>query len=215
VKRVASGSRVKNRVSKAEQARATRQRITHAAAKLFVRDGFLTTTMAAIAAEAEVAVQTLYLSFGNKTAILNAAFDAAIAGDDEPVPIMKRPWMRDLLANPDGVAALTSFLENASAVIERVSPLYEVVRAAAADPEVAELLDRNKKERRDGFGAVVRSLAGKPGFTNALSVAEATGVQYTIQSEETYALLVRDLRWSAQRWREWVADTVTRQLFPE
>lgn len=75
---------------------------------------------------------------------------------------MKRPWMRDLLANPDGVAALTRFLENASAVIERVSPLYEVVRAAAADPEVAELLDRNKKERREGFGAVVRSSRDSP-----------------------------------------------------
>ena len=46
--------------SAAERARATRQRIVAAATKLFVRDGYLQTTMADIAREAGVAVQTLY-----------------------------------------------------------------------------------------------------------------------------------------------------------
>ena len=114
---MSTGSRTRSRQSKAEQARQTRRRITAAATTLFVRDGFLTTTMAAIAAEAGVAVQTLYLSFGNKTAILKSAFDQAIAGDDEPVPVPDRPWFRAVLDNPDGRAALATFVESSSEIM--------------------------------------------------------------------------------------------------
>jgi AcrR family transcriptional regulator len=211
---VATGSRTKSRQTKAEQARQTRRRITAAAATLFVRDGFLTTTMAAIAAEAGVAVQTLYLSFGNKTAILKAAFDEAIAGDDDPVPIMDRPWMRDVLTNPDGAAAITVFIDNASLVMERVSPLYGVVRAAAGDPEVGELLAHNKQVRHEGFSLVVEAVASRPGFTTELSVDDAVGVLYTLQSEETYALMVTEHGWTSRQWRDWVRRLVLAELFP-
>lgn len=211
---MATGSRTKNRVSKAEQARDTRRRITAAATTLFVRDGFLTTTMAAIAAEAGVAVQTLYLSFGNKTAILRAAFDEAIAGDDDPVPLSDREWFRDMLANPDGVAALTSFVDNASAVMARVGALYSVIVAAAADPEVAELLANNKRERQAGFAVVVKALSARKGFPTDLSIADATTVAYSVQSEETYLLMVRERGWSVEQWHDWVLRTLRAELFP-
>ena len=70
---MATGSRTKNRTNKAEQASATRRKIVEAASTLFLRDGFVSTTMAMIAKEAGVAVQTLYMAFGTKTAILQAA----------------------------------------------------------------------------------------------------------------------------------------------
>ena len=137
---MATGSRTRNRISKAEQSRATRRRIVVAATSLFLRDGFLTTTMAAIAAEAGVAVQTLYLSFGNKTAILSAAFDVALAGDDEDLGLPDRDWYRAVIEDPDGPAALASFVQHASATMRRASPLYAVIRSAAAEPEIADLL---------------------------------------------------------------------------
>jgi len=212
---VASGSRTKNRAGKAEQARRTRRRITTAATDLFLADGFLTTTMAAIAARAGVTPATLYLSFGSKTAILHAAFDAALVGDDEPVSIMDRPWMREVLAQADGPAALASFVDHSAEVIQRASPLYQVIRAAAADPEVAELLERNKAERRAGFHAVIEALSRTDGFTTTMSVPEAAGVLYAVQSEETYALLVGEHQWSTQQWRAWVLRTMLAELFPD
>jgi AcrR family transcriptional regulator len=211
---VATGSRTKNRVSKAEQSRLTRGRIVVAATTLFVRDGFLTATMAAIAAEAGVAVQTLYLSFGNKTAILHAALDAAIAGDDDRVPVMESDWWHRLSAEPDGIAALTEFVDNSCAVIARVGALYGVVVAAAADPEVAELLANNKRERQAGFAAVMQTLSTRAGFTNELSVADATTVAYAIQSEETYLLMVQERGWPVQQWHDWVLRTLRAELFP-
>lgn len=209
-----SGSRTKNRLSKAEQSRQTRSRILTAAGRLFIRDGFLTATMAAIAAEAGVAVQTLYLSFGNKTTILKAAFDEALAGDDEPVPLRERVWMREVFENPDGVAALTTFVDNACVVMQRVGALYGVIRAAAADPDIAELLADNKAERYAVFAAVVESLSTKAGFTTELSVTEAAAVLYTVQSEESYALMVTERGLPVDRWREWALRTMCAELFP-
>ena len=52
------------------KAQATRRRVLDAAETLFIRDGYATTTMAAIAGEADVAVQTVYAVFGTKRALL-------------------------------------------------------------------------------------------------------------------------------------------------
>lgn len=211
---MAAGSRAKSRVSKSEQARSTRRKVVAAASDLFVREGFLSTTMAAIAAEAGVAVQTLYLGFGSKTAILAAAFDTALAGDDEPVPLSERPWFVEVLAAEDGPVALERFVRASAEIIGRSTPLYAVIRAAAADPEVAEILARNKQERHEVFTTVARALAEKEGFDRSLSVDDAAGILYTLQSEESHALLVTEHGWTGERWSGWVLDTLRAQLFP-
>jgi AcrR family transcriptional regulator len=211
---VATGSRTKSRLARAEQSRQTRWAITRAATALFVRDGFLTATMSAIAAEAGVAVQTLYLSFRSKTAILVAAFDTAIAGDDEPLPLLERDWMRNLLDDPDGPRALSAFIEAATTIMERTSPLYMVVRSAAADPEVAEFLARNKNERYRHFGVIIDALADKPGFATHLTSRQATDLLYTVQSEDTFAMLVHEHGWSTRQWSEWSQRTMLGELFP-
>lgn len=212
---MATGSRTKNRASRADRSRATRARILVAAASLFLRDGFLTTTMAAIAAEAGVAVQTLYLAFENKTAILSAAFDSALAGDDEPVGLVQRDWYRAVLEDPDGRAALARFVTNASATVQRASPLYAVIQAAAADPEVADLLATNKSARHAGFARVAEALATKRGFVAGLSTEDAVGILYAVHSEETYLLLVKEHGWTSQRWEAWVLATLLDQFFPD
>lgn len=210
---MAAGSRAKSRVSKSEQARATRRKVVEAATGLFVREGFLSTTMAAIAAEAGVAVQTLYLGFGNKTAILAAAFDTALAGDDEPVALAERPWFVEVMAAEDGVVALERFVRASAEFIGRSAPLYAVIRAAAADPDVAEILARNKRERHEVFATVARALSEKSGFDPSLSVDDATGILYAVQSEESHALLVTEHGWTGERWTEWVLATLRAQLF--
>ena len=82
------------------QARETRRRIRAAACELFVRQGYATTTMQQIAAGADVAWQTVYSVFGNKAAILSEIFDVTVAGDDEPVEMKDRPFVREIAAAP-------------------------------------------------------------------------------------------------------------------
>jgi AcrR family transcriptional regulator len=186
---------------------ATRARILDAAAPLFVRDGYLETTMAGIARAAGVAVQTLYLSFGSKVAVLEAAlgFDA----DGLPAGCAER-----LRAEPDGVVALGRYVVTTVGEIERRHSLDVVLRAAAADPEPAELLDRTRQAVLARHAQAVDELAEKPGFTDRISIQRATDVIAALLSPETYGLLVVGQGWAPPDWAEWVGRHLAADLFP-
>lgn len=211
---MATASRSMNRAQQAEKAALTRMRVVAAATELFVRHGYLQTTMADIARRADVAVRTVYLSFGGKVDVLVAALDIAIVGDDEPAPVLERPWFRALVDEPDGVAALRRFTVAAAAIIERVYPLYAVTRDGAADPELAVVLARNKELRFATHSQVTRALAGKPGFSDALTADAAAEIVYAVVSQETYGLLVVERGWSVAAWSAWVERQLCRELFP-
>src|SRR4051812_6026406 len=87
--------------SRTERAWATRMRILRAAYSLFAAHGYPTVTMAAVAAEAGVAVQTLYFTFGTKAALLQHAYDYAVLGDGEVLPPAEQSWYRDMRAAED------------------------------------------------------------------------------------------------------------------
>ena len=74
------------------QARLTRRRVLEAATASFLARGYAGTTMRAVAGGAGVSVATVELLFGTKVALLQAAIDVAIAGDDEPVAVLDRAW---------------------------------------------------------------------------------------------------------------------------
>jgi AcrR family transcriptional regulator len=211
---MASGSRTKTRAAQAQRARATQARVITAATELFIRDGYLLTTMAGIAQRADVAVRTVYGAFGCKVDVLIAALDVAIVGDDEPVPVLERAWYRQLVAEADGVTALAVFRDAASRVIDRVYPLYAATRDGAADPELAEVLHRNKHQRFLTHTHVARELASKTGFDTTVAVERAAEVIYTLMSQETYGLLVIERGWSVTNWAGWVYHHLLAELFP-
>ena len=87
-------------ISRAERTLATRRRMVLAAYDLFCANGYLGTTITAIAKEAGVAVPTVYYTFGTKAALLDESLGAAIADFDRwpepssgPVDITELlPW---------------------------------------------------------------------------------------------------------------------------
>jgi AcrR family transcriptional regulator len=202
------------RPRKADRGRQTRARIVNAATRLFAEQGYLDTTMAAIAAEAGVAVQTLYLGFGSKGAILKAAHDVAIVGDDEPIPLLERPWIAELRAEPDGARALALLLANALPIIERAAPIHTVIQAAAADPEVAEQLQENEAGRFTSMQTYARELAAKPGFAPDLSADTAADVLYAVITADVYRRLVLERHWPREQWSAWIYDLAAAQFFP-
>src|SRR4051794_22830654 len=92
-----------------EQAGQTRKAILDAAAGLFVDPGYAATPLTAIAAEAGVAIQTVYKVFGSKKALLSALVDVTVAGDDEPVPLPERQFVADIAALTDARAKLARY----------------------------------------------------------------------------------------------------------
>ncbi len=63
---VNSGPPARHPTLREERAQVTRRRIADAARRLFFRDGYAATTIARIATEADVAVQTVYAVYGSK-----------------------------------------------------------------------------------------------------------------------------------------------------
>src|ERR1700709_163915 len=64
-----------------QQARKTRHEVLTAAEDLFLAQGFAGTTVAAIAARAEVSVETVYKTFGGKPGLVRAICERALQGE--------------------------------------------------------------------------------------------------------------------------------------
>ncbi|MDP3894340.1 TetR/AcrR family transcriptional regulator, partial [Nocardioides sp.] len=87
-----------------------RARVVRSATELFIRQGYVATTLSEIAQAAGVAVQTIYSAHGSKVGLIAAAHDVALAGDDEPVPLVDRDWFRGLSRCETAVEAWRSAL---------------------------------------------------------------------------------------------------------
>ncbi len=115
---------------------------------------------------------------------------------------------------PDPAAALDIVADNATEIINRVYPLYAAMCNASADPELAEVRDRNKRQRFASHLPVMQELARRAGFNQQLPVERATEILYTLLSEETYGLLVAEHGWSVPDWSGWVRRHLRAELFP-
>lgn len=195
------------------RSRSTRTRITTAATELFTSAGYSSTSIAAIAARAGVSEQSVYYSFGTKRAILTAALDLAIAGDDEPLPTLERPWVREALADPDPHGQIRRQVAGAADVYRRAAPLLDVVRSAATiDAELAEVWETNLQQRLTVQRVFADALARKTPLPANMAVDAAADTALAILSPETYHLLVHHQGWAHTRWRDWATNALQRLL---
>ena len=100
---VAAGKSSRRYVSprRREQAAATRELILDAAQALFERGGYAATSMAVIAARADVSLKTVYLGFETKSGLLRAVWHRVLRGDRDDVPVGEQAWYRQVLDEPD------------------------------------------------------------------------------------------------------------------
>lgn len=201
------------RGGKTARGRQTAARIVTAATRLFVENGYVKTTMAAVAEEAGVAVQTLYLAFGSKAAILAEVHDLAVVGADEDVPALDQPWVAHVRAEADGLRALRLVMHNCLGISERAASVYGTIQTAAADTEVAELMAKIRIQRLRTMRELAAILATKSGFAAGLA-DRAADILYALVSVELYQLLVVERHWTSDDWMAWAYDDAARCLFP-
>ncbi|MCN9244541.1 TetR/AcrR family transcriptional regulator [Streptomyces sp. RY43-2] len=195
------------------KAHETRRRIIDAAAALFVEQGYGATKLQEIADRAGVAVQTIYFVFRNKPSLLKELVDVAIAGDDEPMPTMDRPWFAEVMNAPTAEAALSALIGGTRRTLERVAAITEMVRAATAtNPEIRELWPDQTDPRYTVISTAAESLTKKPGAHPAIDADEAADVIYAVLSPELFLLLTRDRAWPADKWEQWAYHTLGSQL---
>ncbi|CAL9326603.1 TetR/AcrR family transcriptional regulator [Streptomyces olindensis] len=204
------------RGKQANKAQETRRRIIEAAGALFMEQGYGATRLQEIADRAGVAVQTIYFVFRNKPSLLKELVDVAIAGDDEPVPTMERPWFAEVMAAPTARSALAALVAGTRRTLERVAALNEMVRAATAtNPEIRELWPDQADPRYTVLSTAARSLTRKPGARPAVPLEEAADVLYAVLSPELFLVLTRDRAWPPAKWERWAYDTLGSQLLAD
>lgn len=204
-----------NSARRQAQARETRRQILEAARRLFTTRGYVGTTMEALAAEAGVAVETVYATFGSKRAVLARLVDISVGGDERPIPILERSEPQRMRAEPDQRRQLRLFAAGIREIMERVGPLFGVMRGAAAtEPEIAELLRGLLVARRQAMGMVVQWLEHNGPLRAGLSADEAADTLWTLSSAEVHQLLTEDRGWAGERYERWLGDTLIALLLP-
>jgi AcrR family transcriptional regulator len=194
----------------------TRRRIEQAAALLFTRDGYTATTMQAVAAQAGVHVQTIYLAYGTKPALLAACAARLVAGDEDPsTQPAQRRWAREVAAAPDPPAKLARYVRQIGDVTPRIAPLIDVLRTTApAEPDVAIFLEQMEHGRRDGplhlLGHGVPTGTWRPGLT-ADQVAD---IVFAIASPDTFRALTRGRQWTRRAAERLIVRMLERELLP-
>ena len=197
-----------------DRARATRLRMIHAAQKVFTSHGYAGARMIDVAAEAGVAVQTVYFTFHTKAELLQACYELAVLGEDDPRPPSAQPWYSAILAATDRHAAIRHFAEGNSAIAARVALLDDVVRSAAHEPDAAQVRAHNERLRRDGYTRIISHLAGLFGLPAGRDPASAVDILLTLAGPATYRSLVADYGWPHDRFVDWLAVTLSQQLLP-
>ena len=198
-----------------EQAALTRRRIVAAAGSLFAERGYMATSIEDIAAAAGVGRATVFKAVGGKPALLKLAFDVAVAGDDEPVPVRERPEGKRIEAEPDPYRALQLFAHGLAERASRMAPIYwSVVEAAGADDQVRRLAEELDAQRRHGAGLFVAELARKGPLRAGLDRARAAQVLSVYMEPAAYRTLVTGHGWTLARFSAWLADTLVHQLLP-
>ena len=192
-----------------QRAAATRAKILAAAETLFLRDGYVPTSMKSIAEVAGVSEKTMYLTFATKATLLRQVIQLTVRGDEAETPLAERREWRELVAGPvEGVFA--RFAAQNAALMSRTAALIALGEAAAAtDPELAQYRDQAHAETRANLRALAAELKRRGALNADTTEEDATDIIYAIATDESIFLrLTRDCGWTPARY----ADLITRTL---
>jgi AcrR family transcriptional regulator len=191
-------------------AQRTRAKILEVARRRFLGEGYATTTVAAIAADAGVSVETIYKAFGGKPGLVRAIRDEALGGTG-PVPAEERSdELQATESDPrkiiEGWGVLTS------EVAPRVAPILLLVRDAASDPEMARLQAELDEHRLVRMSSNARTLARGGHLRQDVTVEDAAELLWAYTAPELFELLVHKRGWTPERFGAFVADALIAAL---
>jgi AcrR family transcriptional regulator len=170
--------------------------VLDAAAALFVREGYLRTTMKGVAAEAGTSVETVYAQ-GSKTALLLTCVDHALGGDDEDVPLTERAAFTAALALPDSGDVIEAYVRAMTEVAVRAGGLLVAFEdAAAADPGTAGLWAAAEQDRRKDLARLVRALADRGPLAHGWDLDTATDAVWLLVTSRAAHTALHTLGWS-------------------
>ena len=186
-----------------------RQRVLRAATTLFAERGYAGTTVRSVAAKAKVSVPTAETLLGTKARLLKATIDVAIAGDDEPVPMLDRDWATAAIETNDVEVLLTIVASVLAPAQGRSSGLVlSVFEGAGSDPDLAVLAVEMSAQRATMATWVVSRLTALKALRNEISEEEAVDTVFALMEPALFDRLIRQRGWTLARYEHWVARSL-------
>ena len=169
--------------------------------------------MDAIAAEAGVALKTVYVAFETKSGLLRALWNHLLRDANDEVPVAQQPWYREIVDEPDPERQLRLAARNACRVKLRIAAVLEVIRSAAPiDRDIDALWRRIQTEFHANQRVIVESLNDKNALIPKLDIDRATDILWTLNHPNLWQLLVEQRGWTPEQFEQWLADTACSQL---
>jgi AcrR family transcriptional regulator len=194
-------------------ARQSRARVLAAARARFLEDGYAVTTIAQIAADADVAPQTVTKQFTNKPGLVKALFDTALVGDNDETPLADRSWIIAIHEQADPSVKLRMYADTLAAMLPRTAPIQLLMRASG-DPELAAVWAQIRDGRLTGMTNLAHNLADGHHLRENITANEARDILWTYSSPDLYELLVINRNWSTKRYADFLTDTTISALLP-
>ena len=195
------------------QAAATRREILDAARRLFEQRGYAAASVAAVAAEANVAVKTVYVTFETKSGILRALWNLLLRGEHDELPVAQQEVYREVLDEPDPDRQLRLNARNSRVAKVRIGAIFEVIHSAArVDPDIEELWGRIQTEYHANQRVIVESVDAKKALLPGLAVDRAADILWTLNHPSLWQLLVGERGWTPEDYEQWCGDLACAQL---
>lgn len=188
-----------------------RARILDSAQRWFLRAGYGSTTIAAIAEDAGVSVDTIFKSFGGKPGLIRAIQARALLGVG-PIPAERRS---DELQNRevDPRRIVRGWSRFVTEIMPLSAPILLLVRDAASRyPELRKLLLKIEADRLRRMTENATRLQAAGHLRSGLTVAEAADTLWTYSAPELYELLVIRRGMPLERFGDFVADAMIAAL---
>jgi AcrR family transcriptional regulator len=207
-------SRVKRKYHsplRADQAEQTRRRVLDAAFRLFADGGYAATTVGAVAEEAGVSPETIFVSLGGKRGLLEGVIETAIAGAENSAA-HEHEWWAGVAALPGPAQRLEKMVEYSCTILARTRPIHAVIRGAAdKEPFAAELGRRLLQERLAAQTERIRTYL-RGDLRAGLSMRQAGERYCMLASPDLYYLSTVELGWTAQQHRRWLTELLKNEL---
>ncbi len=198
------------RSRRAERTEQTRQRIVESATALFDARGYATTTMEAIAEGADVAVETVYSRFRSKWNLLDAILEPAIVGVTDGRDLFDLPEIAEIRHNRDQRTQIRMLAHFSRGILSRSAIAHRILRSAAAsDPKAAELQRGDAKRRGDGQRIYIEMLVTNGSLRDGLTADDAAATYSALSNPNSYALLVSERGWTADKFEQWLGESLT------
>ncbi len=184
----------------------TKTAILDAARALFEAEGYHAVGLEAVAKEAGVSRQAIYLHFDSKASLLSALHKRVNEQDVEPE-------MRTVWKCTNGLAALDAFVAATAVVVPKIIGIFNTLDVIRSVEPVVQTTWKAPKEGRYADCLRMANWLRDDGLlAEGLSIRTAADILFTVVSVRAYESFVMACGWSSRRWTTWTREVLRTQL---